>query len=62
MKDHSKKTLADAAGVKHDTISRIERGESISLGSLLKICDQLKLDVCLAPRLAANSNEKNPGS
>lgn len=49
-----KTALASASGVHRNTVSALEAGTgNVELNTLLALCEQLGLDLCLVPRAAA---------
>jgi DNA-binding XRE family transcriptional regulator len=49
-----KTKLATASGVHRNTVSALEAGTgNVELNTLLALCEQLGLDLCLVPRAAA---------
>ncbi|MES2830490.1 MAG: helix-turn-helix transcriptional regulator [Pseudomonadota bacterium] len=52
-----KTTLATASSVHRNTLSQLESGAAnVELNTLIAICDQLGLDICLTPKAISTMN------
>ena len=45
-KDMNKKTLAANAGISMTTLGKMGKGDTITVETLIKICDTLECDIC----------------
>lgn len=58
-KNMKKKDLIVSVGISPTTISKMTKGEAISLSVLGKICKELNIDIGDAVNLITNGNEDN---
>lgn len=58
-KDMKKKDLQAAAGVSWASITKLSKGETVSMDVLIKICKTLECDIGDVMELIQDSGEKN---